>query len=101
VFFERENLQKKYGQGFYIVTDADVVPNNNLPQDFMKLMICHLKANWEKITKVGFALKINDIPQCNKAKDKVVGWEERFWKNEIASNVYDANIDTTFAIYKP
>ena len=101
VFFKREELQKKYGQGFYVLTDADIVPNNNLPEDFLKQMMLHLKKNWELITKVGFALKITDIPESNKVKDKIVNWEERFWKREIVNQVFEANIDTTFALYKP
>ena len=101
VFFKNKELQEKYGKGFYVVTDADIVPNEDLPVDFMKQMILHLIKNWEEITKVGFALKIDDIPETNKAKDKVLAWEERFWRKDISKNIYDANIDTTFAIYKP
>lgn len=100
VFFENTELQEKYGKGFYVVTDADIVPNENLPEDFMKQMILHLKNNWEELTKVGFALKIDDIPQTNKARKKVIAWEKRFWTEEILKDVYQAGIDTTFAVYK-
>lgn len=35
VFFKNKELQKKYGRGFYILTDSDIVPNENLPDDFL------------------------------------------------------------------
>ncbi|UJF28768.1 glycosyltransferase family 2 protein [Kaistella sp. 97-N-M2] len=101
VFFKNKVLQKKYGKGFYVVTDADVIPNENLPADFLKHMIIHLKKHWSQITKVGFALKLDDIPKENLLKQKILKWEAKFWQNKQSENIYIAPIDTTFALYKP
>lgn len=100
VFFENKELQKKYGQGFYVLTDADIVPNENLPTDFMKTMLNIITKKNNTITKVGFALDVENIPDTNIVKDKVLNWEKQFWKIKVSDFVYDASIDTTFALYK-
>lgn len=103
VFFESAELQKKYGQGFYVVTDADIVPNDNLPEDFMNGMLDLLLKEFNEVTKVGFALDIENIPDYYVLKDKVIHWETQFWTRKYGGreNSYLANIDTTFALYKP
>ena len=103
VFFENKELQEKYGKGFYVVTDADIVPNDNLPQNFLNLMLELLIKNIALVNKVGFALNIDDIPQSYYFKKEVLQWEEQFWKEKYKHSIesYHAKIDTTFAIYKP
>lgn len=101
VFFKNEELQRKYGQGYYIVTDADILPNQDLPRNFMNRLIQLLSENFNEVSKVGFALDISDIPNGFPHKEKVLQWENRFWKNELAEDVYLNIIDTTFALYKP
>lgn len=101
VFFESDNLQKKYGKGYYIITDADVVPNSNLPEDFMLQLIRYLDKYFRACIKVGFALRLDDIPDYYPLKQNVITWEHQFWKFEIDNNVFKADIDTTFALYKP
>lgn len=101
VFFESKELQKKYGQGFYAVTDADIVPNNALPENFMSTLLKLLIKYYNKITKVGFALDINDIPDSFPLKGRVIRNEQMFWEEKIGENLYKASIDTTFALYKP
>lgn len=101
VFFKNKDLQSKYGKGFFVITDADIIPNENLPENFMSQMLSHLISNWRGITKVGFALGIDDIPNENVFKEKILSWEKKFWENKFAENIYIAALDTTFALYKP
>lgn len=101
VFFENKDLQKKYGKGYFVLTDADIVPNENLPVDFMSVMLNYLERYFRAINKVGFALRIDDIPDYFPFKEKVLEWEEKYWKNKISDNLFKADIDTTFALYKP
>lgn len=84
----------------YIYTDPDIHPTNECPLDavehFRQLLIEH-----KNITKVGFGLKIDDIPDHYTKKEDVLKREKEYWKNQITKDVYKANIDTTFALYAP
>lgn len=100
VFWLKKELFNEYASGYYIVTDSDIIPNNNLPADYIKQMLDVLDKH-KDITKVGFALRIDDIPDTFTEKQKVVDWESVCWENEIAKDMYSANIDTTFALYAP
>lgn len=103
VFFDNEILQKKYGKGFYFLTDADIVPNANLPLDFFEEMLEIMKKHFLNVTKIGFALDINNLPKTYLKKENVIDWEKDFWKNNTLEKIesYYAPIDTTFALYKP
>ena len=99
-FWENEELYKKYTKGYYVITDADIVPNKECPEDFLQTFRQLLDKCYDR-TKVGFSLKIDDIPSTNPNKDEIVAWESKYWNSEIISNVYKAPIDTTFALYRP
>ena len=101
VFFKNKSLRQQYGKGYFILTDADIVPNPHLPNDFVKKMISYLDQYFNRITKVGFALEIQSIPDHYLLKDKVQQWEKNFWTEELEKEVYLAEVDTTFALYKP
>lgn len=101
VFFENEDLQQKYGQGYYILTDSDINFYKNMPVDFMRKLLRLLNKNHQKVTKIGLALNIDDIPDYYNQKKKVINWEGKFWRKPVMNNVYDAPIDTTFALYLP
>lgn len=101
VLFEVPELLNKYCQNFFILTDADIEPNANLPHNFLKKLMFLLIKYYNKVLKVGFALEIKDIPLKYPAREKVLNWEKKYWTTEIENNVYEAHIDTTFALYKP
>jgi len=101
VFFDSPELIEKYAQGYYILTDPDIIPNPDLPKDFLEHLIRKLEQNFNKITKVGFALNLKNIPDTYPQKKKVVEWEKKYWELEVEKDIYLADIDTTFALYKP
>lgn len=101
VFFKNKNLQKKYGKGYFVITDADIVPNKNLPTNFMNILIQKLHQYFDTVNKVGFALEISNIPNYFPYKEKVLTWENKHWESEIEKDCYLTKIDTTFALYKP
>ncbi|AZA81724.1 hypothetical protein C1637_03870 [Chryseobacterium lactis] len=101
VFFDTPYLQEKYGKGYFVLTDPDIVPNEKLPADFMSEMISKMDKYHSSITKVGFALDIETIPDYFPLKEKVLKWEKQFWEKKLENNVYSAYVDTTFALYKP
>ena len=100
VFWQNKYLCKKYGKGYYVITDADIVPDDGCPEDF----VLHFKKildNNKEIIKVGFSLKIDDIPDSNIHKSKVINWEKQFWEKQDKNGNYISVIDTTFALYRP
>lgn len=101
VFFNNKKLYEKYASGYYIISDADIIPNEDLPKDFLNKMIHLIDKYFLTITKVGFALRINDIPDHYILKNKVTAWEKNFWQEEVEKDIYRAELDTTFALYKP
>lgn len=85
----------------YIVSDPDILPTEDTPKNTIE----HLYTIMEKypsFNKVGVALKINDIPDHYQMKKSVIDWESRFWDKsiELEQDVYAADVDTTFALYK-
>ena len=83
----------------YIYTDPDILPDENCPLDAVKYFKKILEERPE-ITKIGFGLKIDDIPDYNHRKEEIINWEKKYWENEITPDLYKAKIDTTFALYK-
>ena len=54
------------------------------------------------ISKVGFSLKIDDIPHSAVLYNKVFEWEKKYYEKYLSKdNIYFAQIDTTFALYLP
>lgn len=85
---------------FYIVTDPDVIPVKECPKDVIKHFL-RIHKDFFIYQKVGFGLRIDDLPDHYPLKQSVIEWESQFWKKEVAPKVYEAGIDTTFALYKP
>lgn len=84
----------------YVYTDPDVFPNDATTLDVVKHLLAILKAN-NDVTKVGLALKIDDIPDSYQLKNEVLAWEQKYWREEVMKDVYKADIDTTLALYAP
>lgn len=85
---------------YFIVTDPDVLPDNECPSDaldvFQRMLFDH-----PDIDKVGFSLRIDDLPDQYLHAENVRLWESQFWTNTYAPGFYFAPIDTTFAMYRP
>jgi glycosyltransferase involved in cell wall biosynthesis len=88
---------------YYAVTDCDVVPTEECPDDFIDFLkdVC---SKDHSLLKVGLSLKIDDIPDTYELKQRVIDHESQFWARERVINgitMYDSPIDTTFAVYAP
>ena len=83
----------------FVLTDPDVVAIGKCPNDFLHYFNCLLD-HYIDVDKVGFGLKIDDIPDTYPNKEKVINWESKFWEDKVGYNVYKASIDTTFALYR-
>jgi hypothetical protein len=94
-------LRDRYAKGEpYIVSDCDVVPDEACPDDAIDYLSWAL-ARFPRYVKAGLGLRIDDLPDCYALADDVRQWERRFWLRRFAGNLYHANVDTTFALYRP
>ena len=92
-------LDKNIGK-YFVYTDSDIVLNKNLPPFFLQMMY-----DWHiiyGIDKIAFGLKIDDLPDHYRYKKQVLRNEGRWWlkENKVEENIYRADTDTTFALYK-
>ena len=83
----------------YIYTDPDILPIDECPLDAVKFLQETLGRH-KDINKVGFGLQIDDIPDFYPKKSDVLKWEIKFWNTPISENLFKADIDTTFALYR-
>lgn len=97
---EKIDLYKEIRQSYYVYTDSDVVPDANCPTDFLEHFYSILN-KFPLVQKVGFSLRIDNIPDYYNGKEKVIQWESQFYSKELAKNLYSASIDTTFALHRP
>ena len=91
------NLFKK---SFYVYTDSDMQIDDLCPDNFIEHFLKIMK-KYPKSRKVGFGIRIDNLPDHYKFKSNVIKHETQFWNEEIEPNIYKASIDTTFAIYRP
>jgi len=94
------NIYKEFFSSYYVYTDSDVVPIDECPDDFLEHFWEIMQKN-KYSTKVGFSLKIDDLPDHYNRKKEVLEWEEIFWTRQKENGIYLAPIDTTFALYRP
>lgn len=100
VVFRKSKVFRKYTRGFYAVTDADVLPSEECPPDFMAYFK-RLLYTYKRVNKVGFSLDTKRIPNTHPYKDQIIEWESKYWERKTEEGNYYADIDTTFALYRP
>jgi hypothetical protein len=92
---------KKYLNGFYVYTDSDVVIDEKCPNDFLEVFYNEMKSNLF-LMKIGFSLRIDDLPDCYNLKKEVLEWEKQHYEKLTKDgNYFITSIDTTFALYRP
>jgi len=99
-FWLDKEVYNKYRKGYFAVTDPDIVPLADCPEDFL-LYFRKLLDKHPFVKKVGFSLELDDLPDTHPQKQKVIEWELQFWKRKRKDGNYSAIIDTTFALYRP
>ncbi len=94
-------LFQRFRHDYYIYTDPDIIPTEECPVYAVAYFYAMLQ-KYPKVNKIGFGLKIDDLPDHYPLKEKVINWETKFWSNKVLNdNLFDAVIDTTFALYRP
>ena len=84
---------------YYVYTDPDVVPVESCPKDTLSKFIEALE-KYPDIDKVGFSLKIDDLPSNSTMTAEILEWEKPNWRKKRDENFFEAPIDTTFAVYR-
>lgn len=98
--FWRTHLYQRFGKYYHVYTDPDVLPDQNTPGDFMNYFY-DLLQQYPQVRKVGFGLRIDDLPDYYPKKQEVIEWESKMFQDEIEPAVFKSKIDTTFALYRP
>jgi hypothetical protein len=93
-------VEQYFAGEYYVVTDPDIVPVEDCPPDALDVFHDALQ-RFPMRCKVGFGLKIDDLPDHYRFAEEVRTWEAQFWEHELVPGLYDAQIDTTFALYRP
>lgn len=78
----------------FILSDPDVYPIKETT-DILDKMHDTLD-RWPIYRKVGAALYLDDVTDSD-----VIEWESQFWTKPLDKEVYEAWVDTTFAMYHP
>lgn len=98
--FWESGIYKKFLNTYFVYTDPDLEIVEECPDDFMQHFY-EILQKYPLSSKVGFSLKIDDLPDHYPYKEKVVKWETLFWTQEVERGLFSAPIDTTFALYRP
>jgi hypothetical protein len=97
----KTGLYKQFINDYYVYTDPDVVPVEECPENFLETFHEALKKH-RMAKKIGFSLKIDDLPESFNRKAEVIKWETEINKGESYDEIlYRAQVDTTFALYRP
>lgn len=93
-------IYKRFKRSYYVYTDPDMEVMEDCPADFMAHFI-DIFDRYPKCAKVGFGIYLDDIPDTYEYKEKVLAHETIFWRYPVEKSLYQAGIDTTFALYRP
>jgi hypothetical protein len=96
----RTDVEQAFVSSHYAFTDPDVLPVDECPNDFVACFLAVLAAH-PYVDKVGFGIKIDDIPDHVPLRNEIIDIERLFWRRPIGDHLYAAAIDTTFAVYRP
>lgn len=96
--WDEPEFERLVGDRHFVVTDPDL-DLSECPSDVVQRSVATL-THRPHLVKVGPGLRVDDLPNTTLAR-RVREWESQFWRNEIAFGLYEAPIDTTFAVYRP
>ena len=91
---------EQFKDEYYVYSDPDILLQKDCPRDFVYILFRTL-TKYPSKEKVGVALKIDDLPDYYENKQEAIKNESFYWQKELDTDVYDAPVDTTLALYKP
>lgn len=96
----KSKISKQLCNDYYIYTDSDVVPIEECPDNFIDKMFTLLK-KYKYAYKIGLSLRIDNLPNHYKFKQKVIDAEKMDHLTKNEDDLYRRATDTTFALYRP
>lgn len=84
--------------GYYFASDADF-DLTGVPKDFLKLLREGL-IEFPEVCKTALSLRIDDLPDDSPVAKKVIAHESQFWRRRRNGQWFDADVDTTVALYR-
>jgi hypothetical protein len=93
-------LRSAIAKQWFVYTDPDVIPSDTCPLNVVALLR-HRLEEFPFYLKAGLGLRLDDIPDSYHLKQRVIDWEQHLIGKEIAPDVFEADVDTTFALYRP
>jgi hypothetical protein len=97
--WETDVLGRYAESGYYVVSDSDVVPDDNCPGDAVDFLLWALR-RYPRYVKAGLGLKTDDLPPHYALAEKVRKWESQFYVRRLSNGLYHSSVDTTFALYR-
>ena len=72
---------------------------SNVPADFLQVMNEGLD-KYKQFPKCGLSLEVNDLPNNDYGNLVKNGYEVKYWQKPLDEKYFDADTDTTFALYR-
>ena len=83
---------------YYAVTDCDL-DLSRCPIDLVQHLIKGLVKH-PAYCKAGLSLALDDLPSKSPLYQEIHDIEDKYWSKPLDSEWFDANVDTTFAVYR-
>ena len=93
-------VQREAAGRHFVITDPDVVPDGDCPLD----AVAHFREildRYPEIDKVGFGLRIDDLPVGYPLVDEVAAWEKRFWSTRWSRACFEPTSIPPSRFYRP
>jgi hypothetical protein len=97
-WLSRPRLNLARGNSHYVVTDSDL-DLSRVPPNVLDVLRDGLR-RWPRHIKVGLSLEIDDLPPQFESTLFIKDWERQFWVKKMDYQFFEANTDTTFAMYR-
>lgn len=83
---------------WWAVTDCDL-DLSGVPSDTVHVLMDGMRRH-DWAVKAGLSLELEDIPEDLPLTKRVRNHERRFWEHQLDDQFFQADIDTTFAVYR-
>ena len=98
-FWDSGLCEKFKEEPYVVITTSDIRLNSLTPSNFVQDMKEKLEQH-PSYEKIGLALSL-DFERNSEYQKESGNWEDQFWRNQIEHNLYVADVDDTFCIFRP